>query len=211
MVVTEKKKTEEILKAIENLKCKSVAVIGCGSCATLAGTGSAKEVEEAKRLLKENGYGVVFTAMVETACHERLAQKQIRKAPNTVDCYLVLACGSGVQNIADVANKPVVAGLNTLFIGKTRRPGVFAKYCMGCGECILNETGGLCPKTRCPKSNLNGPCGGMNKGMCEVDPQSECIWVKIYERTEPESRLRIRFSSHTKTNLRPRVVGERVE
>jgi hypothetical protein len=28
----------------------------------------------------------------------------------------------------------------------------------------------------------NGPCGGYKDGKCEVDPERDCAWVKIYER-----------------------------
>jgi hypothetical protein len=41
----------------------------------------------------------------------------------------------------------------------------------------------------CPKGLLNGPCGGTVNGHCEVDPEKECAWSKIYQRLESEGRL----------------------
>ncbi|MBU0763048.1 MAG: methylenetetrahydrofolate reductase C-terminal domain-containing protein [Candidatus Altiarchaeota archaeon] len=39
----------------------------------------------------------------------------------------------------------------------------------------------------CPKKMLNGPCGGMKNGMCEV--KGPCIWLKIYAKLKSEDRL----------------------
>ena len=58
-----------------------------------------------------------------------------------------------------------------------------------CGECVLDITGGICPITLCPKGLLNGPCGGMNKGKCEVDNEKDCAWVLIYKELEKRKRL----------------------
>ena len=58
-----------------------------------------------------------------------------------------------------------------------------------CGDCILNIFGGLCPVTRCPKSMLNGPCGGVREGKCEINPDLECIWDKIYNYLKKSGKL----------------------
>jgi hypothetical protein len=48
---------------------------------------------------------------------------------------------------------------------------------------------GLCPVTLCPKGILNGPCGGMQDGRCEVDLERDCVWLGIYRRMEASGRL----------------------
>lgn len=53
--------------------------------------------------------------------------------------------------------------------------------CQGCGNCVLHLTGGICPVSRCPKSLFNGPCGGSQRGICEVDRETECAWHLICE------------------------------
>jgi ferredoxin len=79
---------------------------------------------------------------------------------------------------------------DTLFIGETERIGKFYDRCMACGECILDETGGICPITRCPKALLNGPCGGQVEGKCEVGEYTyDCAWVLIYDRLKEQDRL----------------------
>jgi hypothetical protein len=60
-----------------------------------------------------------------------------------------------------------------------------------CGECVLGETAGICPHTQCPKGLLNGPCGGVVEGMCEVNIDCECAWVRIYERLKTQKRLHV--------------------
>jgi hypothetical protein len=37
---------------------------------------------------------------------------------------------------------------------------------------------------------LNGPCGGMEDGNCEVDSNNRCVWVTIYERLERQGRAK---------------------
>ncbi|MCK4691252.1 MAG: methylenetetrahydrofolate reductase C-terminal domain-containing protein, partial [Desulfuromonadales bacterium] len=78
--------------------------------------------------------------------------------------------------------------VNSLFLGNTRRFGQYEEKCSLCGDCILNETAGICPVTNCAKGLLNGPCGGMENGYCEVDNERECAWVRIYHRLEKQQR-----------------------
>ena len=55
--------------------------------------------------------------------------------------------------------------------------------CMNCGDCALFDVAYLCPMSRCPKDQRNGPCGGSYGGWCEVYPnERKCIWVRAYER-----------------------------
>ena len=57
-----------------------------------------------------------------------------------------------------------------------------------CGDCVLDKTAGICPVTTCPKGLLNGPCGGMWKGMCEVLTDRECAHVRIHRRLAEQGR-----------------------
>ena len=36
---------------------------------------------------------------------------------------------------------------------------------------------------------MNGQCGGAKNGMCEVDPNMECGWERIYRRLAQLNRL----------------------
>lgn len=57
-----------------------------------------------------------------------------------------------------------------------------------CGDCVLDATAGICPVTTCPKGLLNGPCGGMWDGKCEVLTDRECTHVRIQRRLAAQGR-----------------------
>jgi len=106
------------------------------------------------------------------------------------DCILSMACGAGVQFMAEkFPDKAVVPGLNTMFIGVNRELGYWTEMCQGCGNCVLEKTGGICPVARCSKSHFNGPCGGSGDGKCEIDKEIECGWQLIYERMKRINQL----------------------
>jgi len=74
------------------------------------------------------------------------------------------------------------------FIGYDRLDKPFALFekpvkgflfdCQMCGQCALSSTGMSCPMN-CPKTLLNGPCGGvLPDGNCEVKPDMRCVWVE---------------------------------
>jgi hypothetical protein len=83
----------------------------------------------------------------------------------------------------------VFPALNSVFGAVLDAAGNFLEKCSLCGECVLDVTGGICPITLCPKGLLNGPCGGMDKGKCEVDKDKDCAWVLIYKELEKRNKL----------------------
>ncbi|MDI6655530.1 MAG: methylenetetrahydrofolate reductase C-terminal domain-containing protein, partial [Candidatus Hydrothermarchaeota archaeon] len=54
---------------------------------------------------------------------------------------------------------------------------------------LLHKTGGICPVTRCAKGLMNGPCGGMKNGKCEIGNDQDCGWYLIYEKLKKLGRL----------------------
>ncbi|NPV53821.1 MAG: methylenetetrahydrofolate reductase [Firmicutes bacterium] len=55
--------------------------------------------------------------------------------------------------------------------------------CRFCGDCALHDLAYICPMSKCPKQQRNGPCGGSYEGWCEVYPgKQRCIYVAIYGR-----------------------------
>ena len=65
MIITQKKPLEEVLALVG--EAKTVAVIGCGQCASTCQTGGAPEVEAMKKTLEEAGKTVVITDVAD-AC-----------------------------------------------------------------------------------------------------------------------------------------------
>ena len=58
---------------------------------------------------------------------------------------------------------------------------------------VGEERRGYRPCTRycliAPKSLVNGQCGGAKNGKCEVDPNMECGWERIYQKLKKIGRL----------------------
>jgi len=195
-VITTKKPFEEVLAALKNVN--KIALISCGSCAAMCQTGGTEGAKEMKEKLEAEGFEITTVIVPEEVCDQRVMKKDLRKIDNELknsDAILTLSCGVGVASLIEVLkNKypklPVFTGLNTEFIGMTERIGRFYMRCRGCGQCLLNETGGICPITTCAKSLMNGPCGGMVNGKCEVgNYERDCGWVLIYKRLKEIGRL----------------------
>ncbi|HAO92363.1 MAG: hypothetical protein A2X93_01480 [Deltaproteobacteria bacterium GWC2_56_8] len=193
MIITKKKDIEKIVEALKGKK--TVWLFGCDSCAEQCQTGGRKELEEMSRVLTERGFEVAGSSLPEETCYRQLAMREYRtkEALPKADAVLVLACGAGVRTVADVAEEtqPVLPALDSIFLATVERVGRFYEGCSLCGECVLIETGGICPHTECPKGLLNGPCGGVVDGMCEVSPDNECAWVRIYKRLKEQGRLHL--------------------
>jgi ferredoxin len=180
MIVGSLKPVSEIAAAVGNYR--KVFVVGCGSCVTVCLSGGEREVRELVRELNHfPGYPelppVFDTATIERQCEFDLV-KTFLKIPPDADAILSMACGIGVQILADVFEPiPVLPALNTTFWGGADEPGVWREKCRGCGDCILEFTGGICPVARCAKGLFNGPCGGTQGGQCEIDTQIPCAWT----------------------------------
>ena len=94
-----------------------------------------------------------------------------------------------IQTVADLAGKPVIAASNTLNYRGHHGMALTKKSCDACAQCYLNITGCVCPIVDCSKSLVNGQCGGAKNGKCEVDPNKDCAWEKIYQRLAKQGRL----------------------
>jgi hypothetical protein len=134
----------------------------------------------------------------EDVCDNRVMKQDLRKVDDQIkqaDAIVTLSCGLGVQSIVTTIedkypNKPVLVTNDTQFMGMTERIGRFYMRCLGCGDCLLNETGGICPITTCAKALMNGPCGGMVEGKCEVGKyEKDCGWILIFNRLKTLGRL----------------------
>ena len=85
---------------------------------------------------------------------------------------------------------PTFPALDTMFVGVDRDVGLYEERCRSCGTCMLGDTGGICPVTRCSKGVLNGPCGGTREdGSCELADGIHCAWHDIYDRLKGQGRL----------------------
>jgi len=194
MIITKARPLEEITAIIKPYR--KVAVLGCNTCAAVCYSGGEKEVGVLSGLLRlaQKKIGIeleTFELCLERQCDDEFVLT-IKDKLDGVEAILSLACGGGVQKVAEkFPNLPVYPVLNTHFIGVNLEQGLWAEYCIGCGNCLLDLTGGICPLARCAKSLLNGPCGGSDKGKCEVNQENDCAWHLIYEKLNQTNRLEL--------------------
>jgi len=217
MIGTARKPLDEVMGALEAFV--KIGVVGCDGCAKACATGGTAQVEEMKKSLAEHGKEVVFDVTPERTCYlnkSRDAFAPLRDDLNKTEALLVLGCGGAAQIVRELTEEygitiPIKTGLESVGHMDTRIFGELAlEQCRECGQCVLNETGAICPMTKCAKSLLNGPCGGSQEGKCEVDPDRDCAWILIYDRLKALGELdRLRLftppKDHSKS-AKPRVL-----
>jgi len=192
MIVGEQKPLEEIWGTVSGHR--KILVLGCNSCVAVCHQGGTKQAEILTALLRmqatQDGTDIQFEVNgIERQCEHDFFTP-VTDAVKGSDAVLSLACGVGVQFMAEKFHTtPVYPALNTTFLGAVERPGYFTEKCQACGNCLLATTGGICPIARCAKRLLNGPCGGVNKGKCEINKELDCAWHLIVERLEALGRL----------------------
>ncbi len=210
MIITKKKALDNILSSLEGRK--TVYLFGCDACAEQCLTGGGPELKEMTEELEKNGFKVLGSSLPHETCYRQrilIDYKKIHEIKEA-DAILVLACGAGVRTVADVADEaqPVLPALDSIFLATVERYGRFFEGCSLCAECVLAETASICPHTECPKGMLNGPCGGVADGKCEVIRENECAWVRVYNRLKAQGRLnilkRVSPPKDYSTGLRPR-------
>ena len=192
MIVADKKPMEEIIEQVKDYR--KILIAGCNECVTVCEAGGKKEVgilASALRMYFMN-QGIkadIDEITLERQCdHEYL--EEIRNSIDKYDAVLSLACGVGVQFMAEkYLSTPVYPGVNTCFMGVTEERGVWSERCQGCGQCLLGKTAGICPISRCAKRVMNGPCGGSSKGSCEINKELDCAWQLIVDRLKALGRL----------------------
>ena len=191
MIITEQKPFAEIIDSLKSYS--KIFLIGCGECATTCKSGGKDELLKMQQELELAGKTILGSCIPDAPCVASQLKTEIAKnmpALRQAEAILVLACGLGVQSVKenDRLGLTVLPACNTLFGALMDAQGNFYEKCSLCGECVLATTGGICPVTLCAKGLLNGPCGGANKGKCEVDKDKDCAWVLIYQELSKKGR-----------------------
>ena len=185
MITAERKPLEEILEYIAPYN--RILLLGCNECVTVCAAGGRKDVgllaSALQMAMLKKGKSIEVTQhTLERQCDPEYVEEIVAMTGNA-DAVLSMACGCGVQQLAmRYKDMPVFPAVNTKFMGASERQGVWAERCQGCGNCVLGETGGICPIARCAKRLMNGPCGGSTTGKCEIDEHVDCAWQLIWDR-----------------------------
>jgi len=173
VVKAERKPLEEIKDSIK--RYKRILTVGCGGCVSVCLVGGQKEVNLLNAELNvsfkaDNSPKQIDGYTVERQCNAQYLEELDYMVDN-YDCILSMACGAGVQHLAErFPGKPVFPGVNTVAIGIDKDIGMYEERCRA-------------------KGLFNGPCGGTNSGKCEVSDDIPCAWYEIYNRLEKQGRL----------------------
>jgi ferredoxin len=192
MIVAKRKPFEEITTMLQGYK--KVLLVGCGTCVAVCLAGGEKEVAvlsaelDMARRLADNPITLGLKTVERQCDREYLAE--LDNLVGEYDALMSLACGVGIQFLAErFADKPVFPGVDTSGLAVNQAVGWYEERCRSCQSCVLGWTGGICPVTMCAKGLYNGPCGGTNKGKCEISQDQPCAWYRIYERLSGQGRL----------------------
>jgi hypothetical protein len=163
MIVAQPKPMEEIARSISSFR--KVLVLGCGTCVTVCLTGGDKEAHTLARDLAGDQYFKGKPPVFEIETIERQCDwdflKNYLEIPEGCEAILSLACGAGVQTLANMFKElPVIPAQNTTFLGALVEPGVWKEH-----------------------------CGGSSNGKCEINREVDCAWQLIVDRLTSLGRL----------------------
>ncbi len=183
-------------------------VIACNKCFKEFETVDEPDCDEFLKFAANQGKTITGSAKVDFVCNKVLTEKKLQDMiPEGTDHVVVISCGLGIQTVADLTGKSVIAASNTLNYTGHHGMALTKKSCDACAQCYLNITGGICPIVDCSKSLVNGQCGGAKNGKCEVDPSKDCAWEKINKKLEKLGRLEefrnqpIQLRDYSKVNV----------
>ena len=186
MLITELKAKETILSLISG----KVFVLNCHGCKETRFPEAEAEALQAELKAAGNVTGIFTTDYICNDENLAIRLAYHKEAIEAADMILVFSCGVGVQTVAAMyPGKKVCAACDTYALPGYQGVTPLQHDCKQCGECFLNLTGGICPLTACSKSLVNGQCGGAKCGKCEVDPDMECGWERIYQKLKKIGRL----------------------
>jgi hypothetical protein len=198
MIITKEKPLDEIYDYIS--ECKKVLFVGCDGCTQpprgLKEAETLAKLIEMKSKMEDNPIECKATTLVKQCCETSVGNLRVQL--EDCDAMVSLACGVGTQILNKVYPEIWThPAQDTMFIGSEEiRQGPMYEMCLACGDCIIEETGGICPVARCAKGLLNGPCGGCFEGKCELPIEvngemvkNDCAWYLIYHRLKELGRV----------------------
>ncbi|MCD4652675.1 methylenetetrahydrofolate reductase C-terminal domain-containing protein [bacterium] len=189
MIIATPKPLDELLRILAPYSW--VLVAGCHTCVTIGKVGGEENIKtmisalEMSSTRQDNPFQFEIVRTPRQCEPEMLEMTHGLDSPfNRWDAILSFGCAVGVQALSDfIPGIPVVPALNTRFIGSLSGSAQWESRCVGCGDCFLHLTSGICVLARCPRSMQNSSCGYESEtGKCDVNPKRECVWDIIRAR-----------------------------
>ncbi|MCI6006305.1 MAG: electron transport complex subunit RsxC [Blautia sp.] len=201
------KETDELVSLLAGKD--NLFVVACNKCFKEFETIDEPDCGEFEKIAAEQGKTITGSAKFDFLCNKMHTGKKLQDLiPEGTENVVVISCGLGIQTVADLAGKPVIAASNSLNYRGHHGMALTKKSCDACAQCYLNITGGICPIVDCSKSLVNGQCGGAKNGKCEVDGEKDCAWENIYRRLEKQGRLEeflhqpVQLRDYSKVNVK---------
>lgn len=208
------KEHDELVSLLEGKD--NLFIVACNKCFKEFDTIDEPDCGEFEKIAAEQGKTVTGSLKVDFLCNKIQTEKKLQDViPEGTENVVVIACGLGIQTVADLKKVPVIAASNSLNYTGHHGMALTKKSCDACAQCYLNITGGICPIVDCSKSLINGQCGGAKNGKCEVDCNKDCAWEKIHKKLEKQGRLEefanqpIQLRDYSKVNFK--VISEYVK
>ena len=175
------KDKDELLSLLKDKD--NLFVISCNKCFKEFTGEDEPECGEFAHFAALEGKAVTGCVKADFLCNKTLTARRLEAMPSAqTENIIAIACGLGVQTVAELAALPVYAACDSIGVYGSHGMALTKRLCEACGQCYLNLTGGVCPIVDCSKSLLNGQCGGSANGKCEIDAGKDCAWEKIHER-----------------------------
>ena len=182
------KRKEELAPFIQDKD--KMFVIACNKCFKEFEIGEEPECSMFGEIADEQGKALLGCEKIDFVCNKTTTAKKLQDVlPEDAENVFVISCGLGIQTVADLLDKPVYAGADSISYRGRHGMALTTTKCDACGQCYLNTTGGICPIVDCAKSLTNGQCGGAKNGKCEVDKTKDCAWEKIYNKLDSQGRV----------------------
>lgn len=186
-----------VWKSDEEINCilsgyTTLGIMSCGTCANLSYTGGKTGVEVLKAHLLKNHKQIKLAKVILAICPEeimRQALKANRKSIEKCDALIVLSCAAGIKSANSCRpGLPVISLLDSVGSAAVScsDPVLAGSLCRSCGHCVLVCTAGICPLSECPAKSKYGPCKSYSESnqKCEIDPQRDCVWHIIMQRSK---------------------------
>ncbi len=104
MIFTKALTYDEIKQKLD--KDDVISIIGCSSCARVAGTGGEEQMEDLAKNLRKDGYNVQEGFSINTVCTPKVFQARLNRKVNTI---ITMACSAGFANVSSIfADKKII-------------------------------------------------------------------------------------------------------
>ena len=129
------KSSEELASVLEGKD--NLFVIACNKCFKEFETVDEPDCDEFLKFAADQGKKVTGSAKFDFLCNKMHTERKLQDLlPEGTENVVVISCGLGIQTVADLAGKPVIAASNTLNYRGHHGMALTKKSCDACAHTI---------------------------------------------------------------------------